>query len=130
MKKASVGMSDEFYKEIEYRDIEIMRRAQLYLFIAPTMNLGIVYILNKLRYELLMSQHFFYMIKRYQDKMQSKYSRKPAKDAPEQQNAKENSQYDSNLKQVYQEIDQSKSAAEIAKMGQLRMQLAGVAGGH
>lgn len=69
MKKASVGMSDEFYKEIEYRDIEIMRRAQLYLFIAPTMTLGIVYILNKLRYELLMSQHFFYMIKRYQDKM-------------------------------------------------------------
>jgi len=55
MKKASVGMSDEFYKEIEHRDIEIMRRAQLYLFIAPTMTLGIVYILNKLRYELLMS---------------------------------------------------------------------------
>jgi len=38
--------------------------------------MGFVFILNKLRYELLMSQHFFYLIKKYQEKMQSKYQRK------------------------------------------------------
>jgi hypothetical protein len=53
-----------------------LRKAQAYLFIAPTMTMGLVYLLNKLRYELLMSQHFFYMIKKYQEKMQSKYQRK------------------------------------------------------
>lgn len=55
MRKASLGMSDEFYKEIESKDLEILKKAQLYLFIAPTMTVGVVYLLNKLRYELLMS---------------------------------------------------------------------------
>jgi hypothetical protein len=73
MRKASMGMSDEFYKEIEQRDIEIMRKAQIYLFVAPTLTVGVVYLLNKMRYEMLMSQHFFHIIKTYQDKMQSKY---------------------------------------------------------
>jgi hypothetical protein len=53
-----------------------MRKAQLYLFVAPTMTMGLVFLLNKLRYELLMSQHFFFLIKKYQEKMQSKYQRK------------------------------------------------------
>jgi len=69
MKKASMGMSDEYYEAIEQKDIEIIKKAQRYLFIAPAATLAIIYILNKLRYELMMSQHFFYMIKKYQDKM-------------------------------------------------------------
>lgn len=76
IKKASVGMSDEFYTQIEERDLEILRKAQRYLFIAPTVTMLFVFLLNKLRYELLMSQHFFHIIKQYQEKMQSKYQRK------------------------------------------------------
>jgi hypothetical protein len=33
--------------------------------VAPTVTMGIVYVLRQLRYEILMSQHFFYMIKKY-----------------------------------------------------------------
>lgn len=55
-----------------------MKRAQIYLFVAPTFTVGFVFLLNRLRYELLMSQHFFYLIKKYQEKMQSKYQRKKA----------------------------------------------------
>lgn len=76
MKKASMGLSDEFYEAIEEKDIQILRKAQMYLFIAPTMTIGVVYLLNRLRYEVLMSQHFFYMIKKYQDRMQSRYQRR------------------------------------------------------
>ncbi len=65
IKKASVGVSDEFYESIEPRDLEILKRAQLYLFIAPTATVGFVYLLNKLRYDILMSQHFFHIIKQY-----------------------------------------------------------------
>jgi hypothetical protein len=65
IKKASVGMSDEFYNEIDQRDIEILRRAERYLFIAPAVTIGFVFLLNRLRYELLMSQHFFHIIKQY-----------------------------------------------------------------
>ena len=36
MRKASLGMSDEFYQEIEQRDIVLLRKAQIYLFVAPT----------------------------------------------------------------------------------------------
>ena len=53
-----------------------MRKAEIYLFIAPTVTIGVIYLLNKLRYEILMSQHFLYYIKRYQDRMQEKYKRK------------------------------------------------------
>lgn len=76
MRKASMGSNDEFYQGLDYSDIAIMRRAETYLFVAPTVTIGFVFVLNKLRYELLMSQHFFYLIKKYQEKMQSKYQRK------------------------------------------------------
>ena len=76
IKKASMGMSDEYYQEIDHRDLEILRRAERYLFIAPAVTVGFVFLLNRLRYELLMSQHFFHIIKQYQEKMQSKYQRK------------------------------------------------------
>jgi hypothetical protein len=76
MRKASMGQNDSFYTELEKGDIDILRRAQIYLFVAPTVTMGFVFVLNKLRYELLMSQHFFYLIKKYQDKMQQKYQRK------------------------------------------------------
>lgn len=65
MKKASMGMNDDFYQEIEQRDLQILRRAQIYIFIAPVMTMAFVHLLNKLRYELLMSQHFMFMIKKY-----------------------------------------------------------------
>ena len=79
MRKASMGSNDMYYDAIETADIEILRRAQAYLLIAPTATIALVYVLNKLRYEVFMSQHFFYIIKRYQDKMQSKYKREQAK---------------------------------------------------
>ena len=90
IKKASVGQSDEFYTQIENRDLAILKKAQAYIFIAPTVTIGFVWLLNKLRYELLMSQHFFYMIKKYQDKMQSKYSRKKTTETKEDLNPKTN----------------------------------------
>ena len=46
MKKASLGMSDEFYQEIEYSDIMLLRKAQIYMLVAPAMTMGVVYVLN------------------------------------------------------------------------------------
>jgi len=63
MRKASLGMSDEFYPELEARDMALLRRAQIYLVVAPTMTMAIIYVLRQLRYELLMSSHFFHIIK-------------------------------------------------------------------
>jgi hypothetical protein len=63
IKKASVGMSDDYFKEIDEKDLQILRRAERYIFIAPAVTIGFVFLLNKLRYEVLMSQHFFHIIK-------------------------------------------------------------------
>jgi hypothetical protein len=57
--------SDEYYERIDKHDIDILRKAKAYLLVAPVLSVGFVYLLNKFRHEMLMSQHFFYVIKRY-----------------------------------------------------------------
>ena len=121
MRKASMGQNDEFYQELEKRDIEIMKRAQVYLFVAPTLTMGFVFVLNKLRYELLMSQHFFYLIKKYQDKMQQKYQRKrgPGDQRQDQeQEAAEKTQDRS--KNLYKDIEKEKQEEEKARLETLK----------
>jgi hypothetical protein len=65
------------------------------------MTVAIIYLLNKLRYELLMSQHFFYMIKKYQEKMQSRYQRKDAAGSSKEDSENKDSKSDEKLKDLY-----------------------------
>ena len=71
MKKASMNIGDELHTYIEPNDIMLLKRAQIYVFVAPTVTLGFVYLLSKLRSDILMSQHFSYVIKNFQEKMKS-----------------------------------------------------------
>ena len=115
IKKASVGMSDEFYKEIEPKDLEVLRRAERYLFIAPAATIGFVFLLNRLRYEVLMSQHFFHIIKQYQEKMQSKYQRK--RDPSEKKaSAEKSDEAPVDHKNLYKDVEKSKEEQERAKL--------------
>ena len=97
-----------------------MKRAQAYLFVAPALTVGFVFVLNRLRYELLMSQHFFYLIKKYQDKMQEKYQRKKGpgehkadKDEESQEKNQESS------KNLYKDIEKAKEAEEKVRLEEL-----------
>jgi hypothetical protein len=122
MRKASLGMNDEFYQEIEQRDIDIMRKAQVYLLVAPIGTMGVVYILNQLRYEVLMSSNFFYVIKKYQEKMHSKYQRKGAPERQGESNSTkqpESAQENGDLKSLYKEINETKEAAEKTRVEQI-----------
>jgi hypothetical protein len=112
---------------LDKSDIEIMRKAQVYLFVAPTLTMGFVFLLNRLRYELLMSQHFFYLIKKYQEKMQSKYQRKrPAGEkkgaSEEQESEMKGSGMDE--KNLYKDIKKSKEEADKERLEELQAQMA------
>jgi len=105
-----------------------MKRAQMYLFVAPTFTVGFVFLLNRLRYELLMSQHFFYLIKKYQEKMQSKYQRKrPAgekKGGSEEQDSETKGSSGMDEKNLYKDIKKSKEEAEKERLEELQAQMA------
>ena len=125
MRKASMGSSDQFYQELEQSDIDIMRRAQMYLFVAPTFTVGFVFLLNRLRYELLMSQHFFYLIKKYQEKMQSKYQRKkPAGEKKGEGQESETKGSGKDEKNLYKDVKKSKEEAEKERLEELQAQMA------
>lgn len=65
MRKANMGSQDTFYDKLEPGDIQLLRNAQLYMFLAPVFAIGVVHLMRKLKSELLMSQHFYYIIKQY-----------------------------------------------------------------
>lgn len=75
MRKASMSTSDTFYEQLEPSDIQLLKNAQMYLFIAPAFSVGIVHLLSKMRTEMFISKHFHFIIKKYQDRFQSKYRR-------------------------------------------------------
>lgn len=99
MRKASMGNNDEYYIAIEDADIQILRKAQMYLLISPTVTVGIVYLLNRLRYEIFISQHFYHIIKRYQDAMASTYKRRGTKSGSSNAETKQSSPAD--IKEAY-----------------------------
>ncbi len=68
IRKAHLNQKDEFYGEIEKGDIELMKRAKLYLFIVPIVTFSACYIGKELRTQMFMSQHFYYVIKRAQER--------------------------------------------------------------
>lgn len=126
MRKASMGQKDDFYQELEQNDIAIMRKAQTYLFVAPTLTVSFVFVLNKLRYELLMSQHFFYLIKKYQEKMQSKYQRKKGpgekRDNEKEGESKEASS-EMDERNLYKDVKKSKEESEKERLEGLQAQM-------
>ena len=75
MKKATMRQSDEFYEAIEPGDIQLLKKAQFYTLAAPVVTIGGMYLLNKLRADVMMSKHFLYIIKKYQGNFQDKYKR-------------------------------------------------------
>jgi len=84
------------------------------------MTIGLVYLLNKMRYELLMSQHFFYMIKKYQEKMQSKYQRKRGPGEKTNQSSETETSPKEDMKDLYKEIEKSKETEEKARLEKLQ----------
>jgi hypothetical protein len=65
IKKASSFQTDTKYERMEPSDIDHIKRAEFYLVAAPMATVSVLYLVNKLKTELLMSQHFFYIIKSY-----------------------------------------------------------------
>lgn len=49
IRKAHLNQSDDYYSEIDQGDIELMKRAKLYLFIVPIMTFGACYLAKELR---------------------------------------------------------------------------------
>ena len=48
---------------------------RVYTLAAPVVTIGGMYLLNKLRADVMMSKHFLYIIKKYQGNFQDKYKR-------------------------------------------------------
>ena len=132
MRKASVGNNDEYYTAIQQEDINLMRKAQMYLVVAPTATVGVVFLLNRLRYELLMSQHFIHTIKRYQEAMQSAYKRGPSKTRSDDQAREKNGEnaQSKDIKSVYKELEREKAEAEKARQESLNQQRQGLGSQH
>lgn len=87
MKKANMATSDVYYQALEQRDIEVIKRCYQWVFIAPTLTIGFIYLLKQLRFEILIGKHFFYYIQQHGEKMKAQYARKPAKDAKDEKDA-------------------------------------------
>ncbi len=68
MRKANMGHTDTYYEMLEHSDIQLLRNAELYMLLAPAFAVGIVHLMRKLKSEVLMSQHFYFIIKKYQDR--------------------------------------------------------------
>ncbi|CDW88167.1 UNKNOWN [Stylonychia lemnae] len=114
MKKASSYQTDTKYDRLEPSDIHHIKRAEFYLVAAPVATVSILYLINKLKNEVLMSQHFFYIIKSYQERFQSKYKREQDQKRAQEQAQKEQASRSSdqsdpkNLNQLYKSIEQEK----------------------
>eukprot|EP00347_Sterkiella_histriomuscorum_P023616 403333981 len=127
MRKANSFSTDDKYNSIEEGDIKLIRNAEFYMVAAPIATVGAVYLLNKLRSEMLMSQHFFYAIKRYQDNFQSKYRRQNDRTTQQysdsQQSSNEQSQNngDQNVGSIYQQIEQQKKEELLKQQEALKL---------
>jgi uncharacterized membrane protein len=75
MRKATSRQSDEFHTSIDQNDIALIKKAQLYMVVAPVVTIGGVYLMNLLRSEVMMSKNFIYMIRNYQERFKEKYKR-------------------------------------------------------
>ena len=64
IKKANLGQSDDYHTRIDSHDIDLLRKAQFYIFFAPACTLGVMYLGSKLKNEMLMTQHFYFYVKR------------------------------------------------------------------
>jgi len=62
-----------------------------------------------------MSQHFFYMIKKYQERMSSKYQRKGAAEKKQE----EQKPSEAELKKIYESIEEKKEQAEKERLAGL-----------
>ena len=114
IRKAQIHKSDDFYERIDEGDLELLRRAWLYLLIAPAGSIVVCYLLKELRHSLMMSQNFSYVIKRAQDRFKYKY-KKQSRDSnqenssPSQSDSANNNSYDSqNLTSLYQQLEVEK----------------------
>jgi len=63
MKKANSFSIDEKHNYIEGNDITLLRQAQVYMVVAPAATVAVIYLVNKLRRDVFMSNHFYYSIK-------------------------------------------------------------------
>lgn len=65
IRKAVSAASDEKHLHIEHRDISLIKRAELYLLVAPVGTIGLIYLINKIRKETVMSSHFYYSMRTF-----------------------------------------------------------------
>ena len=68
IRKASRGVQDDYHNRIEDGDLDLLRKSRFYLFLTPTLTFGVVYLGYQLKNQVLMSQHFYYIIKKMQEK--------------------------------------------------------------
>lgn len=99
------------------------------MLISPAVTVGIVYLLNRLRYEILMSQHFFHVIKKYQDSMSNAYKRGTARGGSSTSD-KNSTQQPPDAKSAYRSIEEEKEAAEQARLNSLAQQTSNAASHH
>jgi len=53
--KANMGAADEFHEAISQKDIDLIRKAKLHLFLAPTITFAVCYGVSSLKNQVLMS---------------------------------------------------------------------------
>lgn len=68
IRKASMGQTDDLHNRIEEGDIDLLRKARFYMLFTPTVTLGVCYLGYRLKDQVLMSRHFYYIIKKMQEK--------------------------------------------------------------
>lgn len=73
IRKSRLNHNDDYHSRIEQCDIELLRKAQIYMLLAPAFTLGLLYLAKELRQQVMMSQHFFFVIKKMQERFQAKY---------------------------------------------------------